>query len=82
MVDIFDEGDEFVIVGELPGIEASDIQMEFVGDILQLRAERGTRRYAKELLLPAVVDAERAQLSYTNGIMEIRVPKAAKGAKS
>jgi HSP20 family protein len=75
LMDTFEEGEEILVVGELPGMEPEDIRIAVVGDILQVQAERGDRRYAKELLLAGPVDPDRVEHSYRNGILEIRLRK-------
>ena len=75
IVDVFDEGAELRVVGELPGVEQEDIRIDVQGDVLQISAERGTRRYVKELVLPEPVADVDIELTHTNGILEIRLPK-------
>ncbi len=75
LVDIFDEGDEVVVVVELPGVSEEDIKIEIKDDILSLETV-GDRRYAKEILLPQAVQMATLQQAYKNGILELRVKKA------
>jgi HSP20 family protein len=75
MTDIFDEKDEVVIIAEMPGIEESDLNIDLKGDILDISAERNTRKYHKELLLPVKVEKEKMKVKYNNGILEIRIKK-------
>ncbi len=81
LVDVFDETDHVLIVVELPGIAESGIQIEVKDDILTLSAEGRDRKYAKEILLPAVVDPATVKQSYQNGVLEIQVGKVG-GSKS
>ncbi|NJN16142.1 MAG: Hsp20/alpha crystallin family protein [Oscillochloris sp.] len=75
LVDVFDEGEELLVLAELPGADETTIKVELHGDILALEAG-GTRRYAKEVLLPAAADPASLQRSYRNGILEVRVKRA------
>lgn len=75
IVDVFDEKDKIFVVAELPGVEESDINTEVEGDILTLSAERGEKKYNKEVLLPCKVDEKSLTSTYKNGILEIRVKK-------
>jgi len=75
IVDIFDEGDKLVVIAELPGVEESDVSFEVKDDILNLSAEAKDRKYSKEVLLPSSVDANSAESSYKNGILEIKLRK-------
>ena len=76
LVDVFDEGDHILVVAELPGVVEGDILVESKDDILTLSATGRERKYAKEVLLPAMIDPVSLQQSYQNGILEIRLGKA------
>ncbi len=75
LIDIFEEGDEYIIVADVPGVEEDSL-------IVDLREEEGKRtlvisslderrKYHKELEIPPHVanDFERA---YRNGVLELR----------
>ncbi len=74
LVDLFDEGDEIVVVAEMPGVQMSDIRVTLHEDVLALETS-GDRRYMKELLLPAAVDPTTLQQTYRNGILELRLQR-------
>lgn len=76
MVDVFDEGNEVVVIAEIPGVAESDINLEIREDILLLSASDEDRQYRKEVLLPCAVVAETMRSCYRNGILEIRLAKA------
>lgn len=76
LVDSFDEGEEVVLVAELPGVSEEEITVEIQEDILSLQTT-GERKYAKEILLPQAVDAATLKKTYRNGILELRLKKAA-----
>lgn len=75
LVDVFDEGKVIVVVAELPGVVEEKIQVEVKDDVLSLSAT-GEREYAKEILLPTVVNSATMSKSYKNGVLEIRLEKA------
>lgn len=75
LVDVMDEGDRLVVIAELPGVEADDIQVDIKDDVLILCAEGKHRKYSKEVLLPAPVEAEAMERSFKNGILEIRLTR-------
>ena len=79
IVDIFDEKDHILVVAELPGIEESDVKIEVKGDILTLSAERGEKKYSKEILLPSKVKEKNLKPSYKNGILEIKLERIKAG---
>lgn len=75
MTDMFDEKDEIIVIAEMPGIEEGDLKIDLKGDILDISAERNTRKYHKELLLPVQAEKEKMKVKYNNGILEIRIEK-------
>jgi len=75
LIDIFNEEHEVKIYAEMPGVNQQDIRIDLEGDILDIRAESGKRKYHKEVLLPARVDPKTMKSHYSNGILEIEVRK-------
>ncbi len=75
LVDVFDEGEYIQVIAELPGVAEGDIRVEVKDDILSLSAEGRHRKYAKEVLLPAMVEPESRRQTYQNGIFEVRLNK-------
>jgi HSP20 family protein len=75
IIDIFDEDDSILLVAEVPGVADDEIELNVEGDILTL-STTGKRCYAKEILLPAAVDATTVQKTYASGILEVRAKKA------
>ena len=76
LVDVFDEGDEVLVVAEVPGVQEKDIRLDLAGDVLTLSATGPKRKYEKEVLLPAAVEPEARRQSYQNGYLELRLAKA------
>lgn len=76
LVDVFDEGDHVLVVAELPGVAESDISVETKDDVLALSAEGRNRKYAREVLLPAMVEPGSLRQSFQSGILEVRLRKA------
>jgi HSP20 family protein len=75
ITDVFDEKDEIRVYAEMPGINQEDIKLDLKGDILDISAQSGDRKYHKEVLLPAKVKPETLESSYKNGILEIKIKK-------
>ena len=73
--DVFDEKEEIRIYAEMPGVNSEDIKLDLKGDILEITAETGERKYRKEILLPAKVKPETLSSSYKNGILEAKIKK-------
>jgi HSP20 family protein len=75
IVDVFDEGEKLLVVAELPGVAKKEIKVEVNGDVLEL-STTGTRKYAKEVLLPAAAKDVEPAITYNNGVLEVRLEKA------
>jgi HSP20 family protein len=75
ITDVFDEDQEIRIYAEMPGVNEADIKLDLTEDILDISAQTGDRKYHKEVLLPAKVQADTMTSSYANGILEIKVKK-------
>ena len=74
LIDVFDEGDEIIVVAELPGVEQDDIRLEVKDDVLSLSTV-GDGRFAKEILLPSAVAPGTMETTHKNGVLEIRLAK-------
>ncbi len=75
MTDLFEEKDEVRIYAEMPGVNEEDIKFDLKGDILDISARSGERRYHKEILLPIQVKKEALSYTYKNGVLEVRIKK-------
>jgi len=72
VVDVFEEEDHILVVAEMPGITREDVQITVEDDVLTISAERGDKKYRKEVLLPASVAREKMQVTCNNGVVEIK----------
>ena len=76
IADVFDEGDFFVVVAEMPGVEEAAVQWAVRGGTeLTIRAESADRKYAKNITLPAPVDEHAGVSCYANGVLELKLWK-------
>ncbi len=76
LTDVFDEKEEIRVYAEMPGVNEKDTKLDLKGDILDISAQSGDKKYHKELLLPAKVKPETLKWNYKNGILEIQVMKS------
>lgn len=75
ITDVFDEKEEIRVYAEMPGVSEGDIKLDLRGDILDISAQSGDRKYHKEILLPGKVKPETLTSSYNNGILEVKIQK-------
>ena len=75
LIDVFDEKNHVLVIVELPGVDEKSIKLELKKDILLLEAESKGRKYIKEILLPAQIDLESREMSFKNGLLELKFKK-------
>jgi HSP20 family protein len=75
LVDLFDEPDCILVVAEMPGVASDDVTLDLHDDILTIGAERGDKKYRREVLLPAAFAADRMSWKCHNGVLEVRLTK-------
>jgi HSP20 family protein len=90
-VDLVEEGDQYVLRADLPGVREQDVKVEVKENVLTVsgerhsehedrrdgyyRVERSSGRFSRSLLLPDGVDPEAVRARYENGVLEVSVPK-------
>lgn len=66
---------------ELPGVEKSDIAIEYDGHALTLRVDPEKRRNYKRLDLPVEVDLDTFRPNYKNGVLELGLARKVRRAR-
>ena len=90
-VDVSETGDKITVKAEIPGMEAKDIEISMVGDTLTIKGEKKAEKeekdenyhmversygsFSRAMKLPAVVDAEKVEATYKNGVLTVVLPK-------
>jgi HSP20 family protein len=74
-VDLFVEKDHVLIVAEMPGISATDVKLAVKDDVLTITAEKGDKKYRKEVLLPGVYAKSKMRWVCNNGVVKITCGK-------
>jgi HSP20 family protein len=90
-VDIYETDDALVFTADLPGVSKDEVSIEVHQNTLTLRGERKRDAAVKEdnyhrleraygsfqrsFVLPTVVDQEKVQATYREGILELHLPK-------
>jgi HSP20 family protein len=90
-LDLYETGDHFVAVVELPGMRKDDIDISLHDGTLTISGERKrdnnngetaqrTERYVgtfrRSIALPTRVDANKVSATYQDGILKVALPKA------
>jgi len=96
-IDVKSKGDDIVIKAELPGIDPADVDIEVTDGVLTIKGERKVEEqredegwliressygsFERSMVLPEGVTAEEIKADYTDGILELHVPKALEAVK-
>jgi HSP20 family molecular chaperone IbpA len=79
-VDIIATADTISAIVELPGAEPGTLAVRVEHDMLTVAANGRGVEYAAEALLPQPVDDAARELSFRNGVLELKWPRAEPGA--
>jgi HSP20 family protein len=90
-MDLLETEDHFVLRADLPGMREEDVAIELEDNVLTVsgerkadheengegfyRVERAFGSFSRSLTLPRGIDAEAVNAGFTNGVLEVRIPK-------
>ena len=90
-MDLVEDGDEFVLRADLPGLSEDDVNIELEDNVLTIsgerkseheersegyyRLERASGSFSRSLTLPEGVDPEKVQARFDRGVLEVKIPK-------
>lgn len=90
-LNIFRQGDDLVVITELPGIRREDVEVQVQGDRIRIsgtkaiqyeegaslhRRERVAGSFDRSIAIPIEVDADRVKAEYRDGILALLLPRA------
>jgi HSP20 family protein len=91
-MNIYDDSESFIVRAELPGVNPKDLDISVTGNTLTVRGkrevepveegccyhrrERSSGEFRRAFTLPEQVNSSKVMASMTNGILEIRLPRA------
>jgi HSP20 family protein len=88
-IDLFRDGDTYVLTADLPGIDPGSIDVGVDGGVLTVRAERTPRSlegvtwmaserpsgsFYRQFSLSDGIDIDRISASYDNGVLSVTIP--------
>lgn len=91
VVDVIETQGELIVRAELPGLKKDDIEIQMTGESLTIsgerkfdeankdnfiRVERPYGRFSRSFTIGVPVQSDKVSASYTDGILEVVVPKA------
>lgn len=90
-LNVFRQGDDFVVITELPGIQREDVEIQVQGNRVRIagkkavqyeegaslhRRERIAGSFDRSIAIPIEVDADRVKADYHDGILALFLPRA------
>jgi HSP20 family protein len=90
-LNVFRQGEDIVVIAEVPGVRKSDLQLEVKGRTIRIagtksvsygekssvhRRERLAGRFDRAITLPVEVDAEKVKAECHDGILALYLPRA------
>jgi HSP20 family protein len=90
-IDAFRNGDEFVVLFDLPGVAADSIDLTVEqnvltvhavrsragdGDVEMVVAERPQGTFSRQLFLGQTLDTDHVEAEYRDGVLQLRIPVA------
>ena len=88
---MYDVGDHFEVIIEVPGFTKDDLDIKIQGNYLEIsgayksdtpegysahRVERGAASFSRSFTLPSDVDGEKTEAVLKNGLLVLSLPKA------
>ena len=93
-VDIREEEDRYVLLADIPGVKREDVEVTLEDGVLTVRGERHTvsdetregfhrkermhGTFKRQFTLPEAVQADSIEATFTDGVLEIGIPKEAR----
>lgn len=91
-VDMYESDEALMLKAELPGFSKDDVHVEIKDNLLTLkgerkretdvkeeqyhRVERSSGSFRRSFVLPVLVDANKAEATFKDGMLELKLPKA------
>jgi HSP20 family protein len=92
-LDVYESADDIVARAVVPGAKPDDIDVQFQGGVLTIRAKTAETdipdgsswlvhevlpgEYIRQVTLPRTIDPENARSTYQNGVLTLTLPKTA-----
>lgn len=90
-INVFRQGEDFVLLAEIPGVRKDAVDVEVKGDEVRIkgnkeidygenvsvhRRERVPAQFDRTLSLPFSIDPEHVKAEYHDGVLALRLPRA------
>jgi HSP20 family protein len=78
-IDIYEEEDHLLILAEMPGVPADQVDLQFEQNQLQLSGRSARLKFATSIDLPCACNPEDVAVTANNGVVEIRIHRQPSG---
>jgi len=91
-VDVYQTKDELVIKAPIAGVKPEDVDISITDDVITVKGHRSDSKevesdhyfaqecywgaFSRSVILPVATMSDKAQASFKNGILTVRIPKA------
>ena len=88
-VSVYREGEDFVVVAEMPGVRKEDLDVQVSGDTLRIKGKKAAAyrdsngaqpaeasEFERALTFPVQLDVAKVAADYRDGVLTVRVPRA------
>lgn len=90
-INVFRQGDDFVVVAELPGVDKDDLEIQirqknlrlagrktvdYTDDVSVHRRERVGGSFDRTITFPVNIDPDGAKAEYRDGVLKLFVPRS------
>ncbi len=90
-VNVFRQGDDFVLVAELPGVEKEGLDVQIKGRQVRIkgtkkvefddgvsvhRRERRSGNFDRALVIPADIDGDKVKAEHRDGVLALHLPRS------
>jgi len=96
-LDLSETEDSFIVRAEVPGVEAKDINISLVGNVLSIKGEKKQEKeendenyhwrersygaFSRSVRLPEDIESGKIETSYNIGVLKITLPKSEEAKK-
>jgi len=97
-VDLYETAEEFVLEADLPGVKGEDVKVEVEGSEIILQGKRSSERtrsagrfhyqerqagtFMRRMKLPEIVDKDKIEAVFSDGVLRVTLPKIQKEVKN
>ena len=87
-VNVYKDGEDFVVVAEMPGVRREDLDVQVSGDTVSIKGKKpaayrqnadaptDANEFERSLTLPVQLDVAKVAAEYRDGVLTVRLPRA------